>query len=94
MANKDNAALENKIISEWAAFSRTDAYKDWIQSMEETMQLIQDNVDNMTESRPVGMGKVDKFPIDSEKAALINQRKVGIKYSVQYAQLRVESDLS
>lgn len=95
MANQDNAALQNKIISEWVAFSRTDAYKDWVQSMEETMQLIQDNVDNMTESRPTAVpGVQTKQPIDSEKAALINQRKVGIKYSVQYAQLRVESDLS
>lgn len=90
--NQDSKDLQTKIISEWAAFSRTDAYKDWVESMSETMQLIQDNVDNMTESRPVGINKVDKFPIDSEKAALINQRKVGIKYALQYAELRVNAE--
>lgn len=90
--NEETKSLQSKIVSEWTAFSHTDAYKDWQKSMEETMQLIQDNVDNMTESRPVGMGKVDKFPIDSEKAALINQRKVGIKYALQYAQLRANEE--
>lgn len=95
MANKDNAALQNKIISEWAAFSQTDAYKDWIQSMDETCQMIQDNVDNMTESRPTAIpGVQSKEPIGLEKAGLMNQRKVGIKYAIQYAKLRVEADLS
>lgn len=95
MANQENADLQNRIISQWASFSQTEAYKDWVQSMSETMQMIQDNVDNMTENRPTGIpGVQTKQPIDSEKAALMNQRKVGIKYSVQYAQLRAEADLS
>ena len=88
-----NAELQTKIISEWVAFSHTDAYKDWIQSMNETMQLIQDNVDNMTENRPTAIpGVTTKQPIDSERASLINQRKMGIKYAVQYADLRVNAD--
>lgn len=90
--DNDNARLQDKIISEWVAFSRTDAYKDWMQSMEETMQLIQDNVDDMTEHRPTAIpGVTTKQPIDSERAALINQRKMGIKYAVQYPQLRIEA---
>lgn len=87
-----NAELQETIIAQWVAFSRTEAYKDWVLSMEQTMQLIQDNVDNMTESRPTAIpGVQTKQPIDSERAALINQRKMGIKYAVQYPQLRIES---
>lgn len=92
MANQENADLQEKIISEWVAFSRTDAYKDWVQSMDETIALIQDNVDNMVESRPTAIpGVTTKQPIDSERAALINQRKMGIVYAVQYPKLRIES---
>ena len=87
-----NAELQTKIISEWVAFSHTDAYKDWVQSMEETMAMIQDNVDNMTEHRPTAIpGVTSKQPIDADRAALINQRKMGIKYAIQYPQLRIES---
>lgn len=87
-----NAQLQETIVSQWVAFSRTEAYKDWILSMQETMQLIQDNVDNMTESRPTAIpGVQTKQPIDSERAALINQRKMGIKYAIQYPELRIES---
>lgn len=87
-----NAQLQETIVAQWVAFSRTEAYKDWVLSMEQTMQLIQDNVDNMTESRPTAIpGVQTKQPIDSERAALINQRKMGIKYAVQYPQLRIES---
>ena len=90
--DNDNAHLQEQIVAQWVAFSRTDAYKDWILSMEETMSLIQDNVDNMTESRPTAIpGVQTKQPIDSERAALINQRKMGIKYAIQYPQLRIES---
>jgi len=87
-----NAHLQEQIIAQWVAFSRTDAYKDWILSMDETIALIQDNVDNMTESRPTAIpGVQTKQAIDSERAALINQRKMGIKYAIQYPQLRIES---
>lgn len=90
--DNENAHLQEQIVAQWVAFSRTDAYKDWILSMEETMAMIQDNVDNMTESRPTAIpGMQTKQPIDSERAALINQRKMGIKYAVQYPQLRIES---
>lgn len=90
--DNDNARLQEKIISEWVAFSRTDAYKDWKQSMEETIALIQDNVDNMVEHRPTAIpGVTTKQPIDSERAALINQRKMGIVYALQYPKLRIES---
>ena len=90
--DNDNAHLQEQIVAQWVAFSRTEAYKDWILSMQETMQLIQDNVDNMTESRPTAIpGVQTKQPIDSERAALINQRKMGIKYAIQYPQLRIES---
>lgn len=89
---EENAKLESKIISEWVAFSRTDAYKDWVLSMEQTMQMIQDNVDNMTEPRPsILPGVRNDQPIDAEKSALMNQRKVGIKYALQYPALRIES---
>ena len=87
-----NAQLQETIVSQWIAFSRTEAYKDWILSMEQTISLIQDNVDNMTESRPTAIpGVQTKQPIDSERASLINQRKMGIKYAIQYPQLRIES---
>lgn len=90
--DNDNARLQDKIISEWVAFSRTDAYKDWVQSMDETIALIQDNVDNMVEHRPTAVpGVTTKQPIDSERAALINQRKMGIVYALQYPKLRIES---
>jgi len=90
--DNQNAHLQEQIVAQWVAFSRTDAYKDWILSMEETIALIQDNVDNMTESRPTAIpGVLTKQAIDSERAALINQRKMGIKYSLQYPQLRIES---
>lgn len=90
--DNDNARLQEKIISEWVAFSRTDAYKDWIKSMDETVAMIQDNVDNMVESRPTAIpGVTTKQPIDSERAALINQRKMGIVYALQYPKLRIES---
>lgn len=87
-----NAQLQETIIAQWVAFSRTEAYKDWVKSMEETMSLIQDNVDNMTESRPTAIpGVQTKQPIDSERAALINQRKIGIKYAIQYPDLRIKA---
>lgn len=90
--NNENAVLQDKIVSEWVAFSRTDAYKDWILSMEQSMQMIQDNVDNMTETRPTAIpGVQTKQPIDSETATLMNQRKVGIKYAIEYPKLRIES---
>jgi len=90
--DNDNAHLQEQIVAQWVAFSRTDAYKDWILSMDETIALIQDNVDNMTESRPTAIpGVQTKQAIDSERAALINQRKMGIKYALQYPQLRIES---
>jgi len=90
--DNDNAHLQEQIVAQWVAFSRTDAYKDWVLSMEETIALIQDNVDNMTESRPTAIpGMQTKQPIDSERSALINQRKMGIKYALQYPQLRIES---
>lgn len=89
-----NRELQNKIIAEWSTFSHTDAYKDWIQSMEETMQFIQNNVDDMTENRPTAIpGVTTKQPIDSERAALINQRKMGIKYAIEYAKLRINAEL-
>lgn len=95
MANQENADLQNRIISQWASFSQTEAFKDWEQSMNETMQMIQDNVDNMVESRPTAIpGVQSKQPITLEQAGLMNQRKVGIKYSLQYAKLRAEADLS
>lgn len=86
-ATKARNDLQTKIVAEWVAFSRTDAYKDWLKSMSETMQMIQDNVDNMTESRVGG----EKNSIDAEKACLMNQRKVGIRYALQYAELRVNA---
>lgn len=92
MANQENAELQERIIGQWLTFSKTEAYQDWKQSMDETMQMLQDNVDNMTESRPSAIpGMPTKQPIDSEKAALINQRKVGIKYAMQYPELRIEA---
>lgn len=90
--DNENAKLQQRIVSQWVAFSQTDAYKDWVLSMGETMQMYIDNVDNMTESRPTVVPGVNtKAPIDSEKAALINQRKVGIRYAMQYPALRIES---
>ena len=90
--DNENAHLQEQIVAQWVAFSRTDAYKDWVLSMDETIALIQDNVDNMTESRPTAIpGVQTKQAIDSERAALINQRKMGIKYALQYPQLRIES---
>lgn len=91
--NKEPKDLQQKIISQWAAFSGTEAYRDFIQSMSETMQMIQDNVDNMTESRPSGvLGKMTIEPISMERAQLLNQRKVGIRYATEYIKLRVESE--
>lgn len=90
--NEENARLQEQIMSQWVAFSNTEAYKDWVKSMEETMSLIQDSVDNMVESRPTAIpGVTNKQPIDSERAALINQRKMGIVYALQYPKLRIES---
>ena len=91
--NQANAELQESIIAQWKAFSNTEAYKDWVQSMDETIALIQDNVDNMVESRPTAIPGVNtKQPIDSERAALINQRKMGIVYAVQYAKLRIDAE--
>lgn len=91
--------LQERIVAQWKAFARTDAYKDWIKSMDEYMSLIQDNVDNMTESRPTGFKEVfgrltpqmAKAPIDPVQAALMNQRKVGVRFCTEYAKLRVDS---
>lgn len=85
--HKENAELQQRIIAQWKTFSGTEAYKDWVESMNQTMQMIQDNVDNMTEMR----GK-ELTPIDSERCGLLNQRKVGIRYAIQYPQLRIEAD--
>lgn len=82
---------QEQIVAQWKAFSQTEAYKDWILSMEQYMQMIQDNVDNMVEPRPAADGKSELVPIDSEKANILNQRKVGARYAVQYAKLRSEA---
>lgn len=89
--NQDNKDLEATIIAEWKVFANTSAYKDWVKSMDQTIEMIQENVDNMTERRPVGEGKFDLATIDAEKASLINQRKVGIKYALQYPKLRIDA---
>lgn len=90
--NQTNAELQETIIGQWKAFSNTEAFKDWEQSMNETIALIQDNVDNMVEHRPTAIpGVTSKQPIDSERAALINQRKMGIVYALQYPKLRIEA---
>ena len=92
MANQENAKLQETIIAQWKAFSNTEAFKDWERSMDETIALIQDNVDNMVEHRPTAIpGVTSKQPIDSERAALINQRKMGIVYALQYPKLRIEA---
>ena len=89
---EDNAHLQEQIIAQWKQFSNTSAYKDWMQSMEEYMSLIQDNVDNMTESRPTAVPLVtQKAPIDPVQAAMMNQRKVGVRFCTEYAKLRVDS---
>lgn len=90
--NQTNAELQETIVAQWKAFSNTEAFKDWEQSMNETIALIQDNVDNMVEHRPTAIpGVTSKQPIDSERAALINQRKMGIVYALQYPKLRIEA---
>ena len=90
--NQTNAELQETIIAQWKAFSNTEAFKDWERSMDETIALIQDNVDNMVEHRPTAIpGVTSKQPIDSERAALINQRKMGIVYALQYPKLRIEA---
>ena len=90
--NQTNAELQETIIAQWKAFSNTEAFKDWEQSMNETVALIQDNVDNMVEHRPTAIpGVTSQQPIDSERAALINQRKMGIVYALQYPKLRIEA---
>lgn len=94
MAKKERTQNEAQelIVSQWKQFSLTDAYKDWIQSMDQYMALVQDNVDNMTESRPTAMpGITTKAPIDPVQAALMNQRKVGVRFCIEYAKLRVDS---
>lgn len=91
MSDKRETNLQEKIISEWKMFSNTDAYKDWVKSMDEYMQMIQDNVDNMVEPRPAGGGRTEMQPIDSEKANMLNQRKVGVRYALEYPKLRVEA---
>lgn len=91
--NQTNAELQETIVAQWKAFSNTEAFKDWEQSMSETIALIQDNVDNMVEHRPTAIpGVTSKQPIDSERAALINQRKMGIVYALQYPRLRIEAE--
>lgn len=80
------------IISQWKQFSNTEAYKDWMFSMSQYMALIQDNVDNMTESRPTADPVAQKAPIDPVQAALMNQRKVGVRFCTEYAKLRVDSE--
>lgn len=89
--NEEAKKKQEQIIAQWKAFSQTEAYKDWILSMEQYMQMIQDNVDNMVEPRPAAGGKAELVPIDSEKANILNQRKVGARYAVQYATLRSEA---
>ena len=90
--NQTNAELQETIVAQWKAFSNTEAFKDWERSMNETIALIQDNVDNMVEHRPTAIpGVTSKQPIDSERAALINQRKMGIVYALQYPKLRIEA---
>lgn len=86
-------ADESKIASEWALFSHTDAYKDWVKAMEDTMKLIQTNVDNMTETKTTPQGTVTTN-LDSERCALLNQRKVGIAYAMQYIKLRLDKNLT
>lgn len=89
---EENAQLQDRIVAQWKQFSNTDAYKDWMKSMEEYMSLIQDNVDNMTESRPTAVPMVTtKAAIDPVQAALMNQRKVGVRFCTEYAKLRVDS---
>lgn len=91
--NQTNAELQETIVAQWKAFSNTEAFKDWERSMDETIALIQDNVDNMVEHRPTAIpGVTSKQPIDSERAALINQRKMGIVYALQYPKLRIEAE--
>lgn len=91
--NQTNAELQETIVAQWKAFSNTEAFKDWERSMNETIALIQDNVDNMVEHRPTAIpGVTSKQPIDSERAALINQRKMGIVYALQYPKLRIEAE--
>lgn len=85
--NQDNKDLEATIIAEWKAFSTTNAYKDWILSMDQTIEMIQNNVDNMTEKRPTG----DIEPIGANRSTALNQRKVGIKYALQYPKLRIDA---
>ena len=91
----NNNQLQERIISQWKSFSGTEAYKDWIQSMNEYTEMLQKNVDNMVEPRPVASnnGKVitESTPITAEKAMLLNQRKVGAKYAIQYTDLRVNA---
>ena len=94
MAKKELTQNEEQqlIVTQWKTFSNTAAYKDWMKSMDEYMALVQDNVDNMTESRPTVMpGVTQKAPIDPVQATLMNQRKVGVRFCTEYAKLRVES---
>ena len=91
--NQTNAELQETIVAQWKAFSNTEAFKDWEQSMNETIALVQDSVDNMVEHRPTAIpGVTSRQPIDSERAALINQRKMGIVYALQYPKLRIEAE--
>lgn len=81
---------DEKIVAEWLIFSRTEAYKDWVKSMEQAMGMIQKDVDNMTTvvRTPTGPTEV---PLSMEKSSLMNQRRVGIKFALEYAQLRIDS---
>lgn len=88
---KDNSQLQDQIVSQWKAFSQTEAYKDWELSMNQYMQMLQDNVDNLTQPRPVAGGKTELAPMTLEESAVMNQRKVGVRYAMQYPKLRIEA---
>lgn len=81
------AAKQRQIVSEWGAFSHTEAYKDLMDYCELQREMLLSYAEEMAMPHPSGKGVV---PINGEMSTFLLQNRRGINIVRTYIRLRSE----
>lgn len=73
---------QNIIVNQWTEFSKTEAYKEWIQNMQIVIEENQKVCDDLIDKN----GNI----ITLAHAGALNQRNAGIKKALLWGELRIK----
>lgn len=87
VGEKNESSKQDRIVNQWRAFSRTEAFKDYMEYAQSQQDMLIKYAEELQMPGPMGKGMI---PITGEMANFLLQNRRGIGIMTSYARLRAE----